>query len=237
MASLEAAGGRVTFFGHVTNSQPGRIKNSGATLHFLGGFTNEGLFQSDPADNYFSTLEVMEMGYLVAGLGDRFFVTGDLFNHSTRHQDWDTVLAELLFLTGGIHILDVNGTDRGAYVTGRRNNFAWGLLRLGLGQSLVLRDASSAPGGAFYTGVLMLDGGLDQIGLIDSGGLNIYYDPTQAGNAYLLGAAWQLTGGGWLAPADTPVPEPHTFIPAALAVLALLAAAARRKASPARPTA
>ncbi len=60
--------------------------------------------------------------------------------------------------------------------------------------------------GAFYTRELLLAGGLSQIANITGNGVDIYYDPGNAANAYLGGQMYALTNGGFIAP----VPEPAT---------------------------
>ena len=80
------------------------------------------------------------------------------------------------------------------------NNFAWGSLDL-TGQTLTLLDGNNTPGGALYVGTILgvlLSGG--QVTDIYGNGLDIYYDPSLAGNAYLGGLTYQLAGGGYLAP-------------------------------------
>src|SRR2546423_8403300 len=63
-----------TFFGPVTNNAGGTIKTTSATARFLAPFTNNGVFTSDPADNFFSnrseehTSELQSLAYLVCRL-------------------------------------------------------------------------------------------------------------------------------------------------------------------------
>jgi hypothetical protein len=64
-------------------------------------------------------------------------------------------------------------------------------------------------GDAVYVGVLELERGLSGI----SGEANVYYDLREAGNAYLGGGTYELSGGGRV----MPVPEPGN-----LAVLLLV---------------
>ncbi len=80
----------ISFYGAVTNSASqsitmpptpaGRIKINGNTVRWLGGLTNNGIYISDPADNYFTGLAVGASGVLQGGVGDRFFVTGSFTN-------------------------------------------------------------------------------------------------------------------------------------------------------------
>ena len=57
---------------------------------------------------------------------------------------------------------------------------------------------------------------------INSNGLNIYYNPTLAANAYLGDATYQLEGGGTLAPGATPEPGTWLMLGGSLAGLAAL---------------
>jgi DNA-binding beta-propeller fold protein YncE len=79
----------VSFYGAVTNSASsggvgggpaGYIKISGNAVRWLGGLTNNGIYVSDPADNYFTGLAVGTGGLLQGGDGDRFFVTSPFTN-------------------------------------------------------------------------------------------------------------------------------------------------------------
>jgi autotransporter-associated beta strand protein len=81
----------ITFFGAAVNSASqsivgggstpaGRIKINGTTVRWLGGLTNNGVYISDPADNYFIGLAVGSSGLVQGGVGDRFFVTSPLTN-------------------------------------------------------------------------------------------------------------------------------------------------------------
>ena len=74
------------------------------------------------------------------------------------------------------------------------------MLRLGSGESLSLTDGNDAPGGASYVSELDLADGLGQIARIEGNGLNLYYDPNSATDAYLYGRTYALDDGGLLAP-------------------------------------
>jgi hypothetical protein len=89
-------------------------------------------------------------------------------------------------------------------LSGYNENFAWGVLGLGAGETLSLLDDGTL-GGALYVGTLDLPGGLSQL---TSNGLNIYYDANAAGNAWLQRGTFALAGGGFA----TPVPEPAGLI-------------------------
>jgi hypothetical protein len=199
---LQVSNNTTTFTGQVVNN--GKFKNSGATVTFAAGYTENGTYISDPADNYFTDLTVGLHGSLSGSTGDRFIVSGNLVSDSVENRSWQTAAAELRFAGGsGIHNFSINGTDLGATLEGYRDDFAWGTLRLAASEHLTLLD-SGLPGGALYTGNFVLESGLGQIASINSNGLNIYYDASRATNAYLGQQTYALSGGGFL----TPVPEP-----------------------------
>ena len=110
------------------------------------------------------------------------------------------------------------GGDRQGFV----NNFAWGSLDI-TGQTLHLVDGNDTPGGALYVGLLLgasLNG--DRVTNIDDNGLNLYYDPLLAGNAYLGGRTFTLQDGGHLAAAvQTPLPATLWMLLSGLAGLGL----------------
>lgn len=207
-----SGGGTRTIAGAVTNT--GAFKTTGTTAEYTGAFTNSGAYVSDPSVNTFNDLIVTQAGYLVGGAGDVFNVHGDLISSSTMSADWDTADASLVFLTGTDaqpleHDFHLNGEDQGAVATGYVDNFPWGVLEIATGNRIRLVDGGGAPGGALYAGRVA---GLDILGnmvtnVASSNGLNIYYDPAQAGNAYLAGSSYLLSGGGHLVPLDgEPIP-------------------------------
>ena len=195
-----------TFTGTVVNN--GTFKTTSTTATFAGTFTNNGTFASDPATNYFATLAVGPQGALTGGVGDHFYVSGDLVSASTQTSLWDTGKAALHFSGGtGTHTFTISGTDVGASTAGFATNFSWGLVSLAAGDTLSLSDGLT-PGRALYVGALDLPGGTAEIASITGNGVNIYYDDTMSANAYLGDATYALAGGGSLAPAIANVPEP-----------------------------
>jgi len=207
-SQIETRHSTVLFLDDVTNF--GVFKTTGANTTFAGTYTENGSYVSDPADNNFVDLLLGETGTLVGGVGDRFFVSGDLLSSSEAALVWNTVDAELRFDTGGDHTLEYTGADFGASSEGYFDNYAWGILGLAAGESLVLQDGDALAGGAIYVHWLDLVGGVEALSSITGNGMSIYYDPLAAGNAYLGGLSYDLAGGGVVAAA--PVPEPGTAL-------------------------
>jgi hypothetical protein len=199
---LRVAYNPALFTGTVTNN--GIFKNTETTITFAGTYNENGLYMSDPADNFFSSVAIGNEGAWVGGWGDRFFITGDLRSTSKAKSSWQTELAELHLIGGAEHVMSIAGEDLGVSFDGFVNNFAWGALMLGGGDELVLEDANDSSGGAFYVHSLLLGGGVDQIAHIQSNGLNIYYDLGNSANAYLGGKSYAMAGGGTI----SAVPEP-----------------------------
>ena len=191
-----------TFYGSLTSY--GTIKNTGGVIRVLGASNIYGPYLSDPADNFFANINIGPDGYLVGGLGDRFFISGDFENVSSAGALWDTAAADLRFQGGSIHRFDVAGADNGPMAMSAAKNFAWGSVSLGAGQSLVLDDADRTPGGALYVGAFVLDGGIAQVASIMGNGMSVYYDPAVGANAYLGGNTYMLAGGGELSPLRKP---------------------------------
>ncbi len=96
------------------------------------------------------------------------------------------------------HTLDVPGANDGSSAAGYVDNFAWGELEDRRRQRHHLADGNSTPGGGFYVGVVAgaILSGLDVTNIDGAPGLDIYYNPGLAGNAYLGDKTYALTGGG-----------------------------------------
>ncbi len=156
---------------------------------------------TDASTNVFTDLIVGSGGYLTGSTGDTFVVSGDFLNASAQGALWSTTLSELRFQAGvAAHQVTFAGADMGPSYFGYQNNFAWGTLHLTSGQALMLGDGNATPGAAMYVTKLVLDGGLGQIARITGNGANIYYDPTNAANAYLNAQTYPLAGGGAIIP-------------------------------------
>jgi hypothetical protein len=212
---IETVDSSTLFTGNVVNN--GTFKNTHGRFTFAGTYTENGTFVSDPADNFFTDLIVNPNGVLLGGVGDRFFVSGSFLNGSLQPGSWQTAQAELTFHGGSASPVSFAGADLGPSYAGYTNNFAWGTLRLEIGQSLTLSDGNGTPGAALYATIVDLDGGLGQIAAITGNGFNIYYDPANAANAYLGNQAHAFPGGGAL----VPVPEPRGICALLTAVVAL----------------
>jgi hypothetical protein len=197
--------------GPFTNN--GTVKVTNASVTFNGAFTNNGVLNADPSTLTFASLAVGASGYLLAGAGNVFAITGSFINASTQNTLWNTSLAALLF-SGTSVTAQLGSTDGGA--GGAANNFAWGSVELSNGTALTISGAHQA----LYTGLFLLDGGLAQLSGLASAD-NIYYNPALAGNAYLGDQSYALTGGGFLLPGVAAVPEPASsvLLAAGLAVL------------------
>ena len=209
-AQLSATSNTTTFFNEVTNNVTGVIKNTEATLRFLGGLNNSGTFISDPADNFFTDLIVNDPGTLMGGVGDRFLVSGNYENHSLNNTGWETSAAELVF-QGTNQEMHIGGADLGAGLLGYVDNFAWGVLTLEPGVVLTLFDGNTTGGGAVYAGIVSLAEGVDALAMEVNyifSDFDIYYDVALAGNAYLGGLTYALSGSGVLTPLNSAVPLP-----------------------------
>jgi hypothetical protein len=227
--AITFAGGATTVNGNVTNAATKKIEVRFAPAVFTGNFTNNGIFKStgaqvtfaapyienglfisDPAENFFQNALIGPAGAWSGGLGDRFILSGDLINNSIANQSWQTSSAELGFIGGGLHQYQSPASDRGnTTFTSYENNFAWGKLTLGANDSLALY------GDAIYVGILDLKGGLSAITSI-TGDSYLYYDLRQPENAYLNAQSYPLAGGGMI----VAVPEPGSLLMCLLAVAA-----------------
>lgn len=222
------AGTVVTFHGDVTISNKSCVEVKGgdpaqprATVIITGKVNHDGIWYSDPADNYLHTVEAGSSAAFIGGVGDRFFIEKDFLSASTAATTWNTTSAELHFIGGGLHHLDVNGIDLGIITTGGVDNFGWGVLELAAGDSLVLQNPSSAnlhP--ALYVDELILDGGIGSLADLSGSGIVLYYNGNDPANAYLNEQSYILGGTGGLV--VTPSPEPATLSLLALGGLAVL---------------
>ena len=219
--TLTFSGGITTFSGNLTNETAGSfnvqaqtnfygniynwgyIKVTNSTLTLGSGYSiieeSGGTLNNDPATISATTLNIGATSALQGSGGSSFLLSGNLISHSTENITWNTVGADLVFTGGGGHQLYLTGADLGRTMGGYTNNFAWGTLDL-TGQSLTLVAANNIPD-ALYVGTLLgalLSGG--QVSNIYGNGLDIYYNPDLAANAYLGDGIYSLSGGGYLMP-------------------------------------
>ena len=186
--SVTVSNANLTVNGTVTNSQAIQVTN--ANLTYNGTFTNNGAYISDPSTQQFTNLIIGTSGYILAGAGDTFLISGDFTSTSTNPL-WDTSGANLEFNGIGTQDFSFIGTE------------TWNALTIDQGSIL---DFSG--GNALYVGTLQ---GLDIIGGVvtnieDPNGGIIYYDA--ADNSRLDGQTFELSGGGCL----EATPEPATML-------------------------
>jgi hypothetical protein len=195
--TIEVRNSDAVFNGQVENF--GTFKTTNANVTFTGGYTESGLFLSDPSTQTFmGDLEISESGALVGGVGDVFQVYGDFINKSQQGDLWNTDLSDLAFLSAGgesLHEFYVAGEDMGA--KGFANNFGWGSLTLDEQSELCLFDSDEDnEGTALYVSSLL---GLDVDGntitnIYAEKGMYIYYSALDEENAYLNGQTYTLSG-------------------------------------------
>jgi len=217
----------VTFHNQVTNNINSHLKATGAEVHFTGGYSGNGILSVDPSDLYFSNLIIGTDGYIIAGAGNNFFISGDFLNESIQSALWETNDAYLAFSGSGIHEFSLAGYDYGAVGSGYKDNFAWGIFYMDSDSSLNLLDGNEIAGGALYVDAFILEGGIAQISSITGDGYNIYYNPFNPANDYLLGETYALTGGGSL----VPTPEPLGMLLYALGLLGMTLLSKKKKKS------
>jgi hypothetical protein len=119
------------FTGNVINN--GYVKSTSTSVTWAGGFTNNGTYHSDPAQNYFSSLANGPTGLVLGGIGDGFFVTGPL----ATNAGWiDLGLSSTMVVDNGTGLLSQTA----------------GTLEMGTGATL------SAGTVAINGGILLADG-------------------------------------------------------------------------------
>ena len=221
---IEVAQTPALFTGDVVNN--GTFKTTNTTVTFAGNYTENGVFFSDPSDNYFTNLLVNETGYLLGGVGDNWYVSGDFINNSLQNTLWNTNHASLYLNGSGTQQLALAGRDLGATGNGYNNNFAWGEFLVASGITLNISDANADGDASLYVGVIDLADGVDfvtnSIAYINSD-YNIYYNPLLAGNAYLHGQTFDLNGLGKLIPSSVPLPPSIWLFATGLTGLAIRA--------------
>lgn len=220
---IEIASGVQVFRGAVVNNGKVTVENSNVT--FMAGHTENGSFVSDSSTVHFNGLVVGTTGYVVAGAGDKFVVSGAFVNNSLQAALWDTRSASLNLNDSDWQDIYLASADLGDLPGSFENNFAWGTFAMASGARVRLLDGNAVSGAALYVGVLALGGGTAQLADIHSP-FNIYYDAGLPDNAYLSGQSFVLAGGGSLMAAA--VPEPATWLLTILGGLAVGALSRRR---------
>jgi hypothetical protein len=217
------ATGTTTLSGPGTRTINGNVNTWGlfivteTTAVYTGTFNNYGSYISDPSTQEFlGDLTVGPNGFIIAGDGDIFKLFDNFINNSTENNSWKTDMSDLIFTTGldNIHDFWLAGADFGSGGGGFLNNFAWGLMDIS-GNVLNLLDGNSTPGAALYVHELLgaeISG--NTITNIFGHGFNIYYNPSDPLNNYLLAGTFMLADGGTLGPTGggQPVPEPATVL-------------------------
>jgi hypothetical protein len=139
-----------------------------------GTFTNYGTYISDMSLNNFEDLFIQEMGYLIGGDQDNFFINGDFTNRSTQYQLWDTLEAYLRFEGGDLYDF------HNLVPTENARDFAWGTMEVvGGGLNLYGTDV--------YLYDLILGAGSDLI--LDGLSLSYYNLADYGGTITLLNGA------------------------------------------------
>jgi hypothetical protein len=232
-STLELQYDDVTFERDVTNY--GTLKITESTVHFEADYRGHGAYISDPSDNYFNDLIVGLTGFLVGGVGDRFFVSGDFISSSAMTTSWYTIDSYLGFRSGvdNNHLFHVTGEERGASETGYSDNFGWGILAVASGNDVELVDGNGTPDGALY--VIDIEGvvlsGSDVTNISGSDGINIYYDPDAVANAYLASGTYDFGVSGQLIPVLPMVIAPTLTVPGTVVLAALFVLLRNRAAS------
>jgi len=203
-ADMEVAYDSAVFTGNVVNY--GTFKTTDTTVTFAGSYTENGVYVSDPSDNYYTDWTIGQSGSVIGGVGDNFFVSGDFINNSLEAGLWNTDQASLT-MNGEIQQMALAGADLGALSAGYDDNFAWGDFSLESGVSLYLNDGNAEDGAALYVGLVSFADELEvQLDRIFSE-YNIYYDFRLLGNEWLGGETYDLVGGGQLVAVSlVPVP-------------------------------
>ncbi|RZI83066.1 MAG: PEP-CTERM sorting domain-containing protein, partial [Rubrivivax sp.] len=197
----------------------GRFQVQSTTAVYNGTFNNSDRYESDHAKNVFQDFILDQQGYIKAS-DSSFFIAGDFLNGGGDGR-WNTDSSSLTLTGAGLHHMQLNGTDKGAWRDGYANNRAWSELVLGAGGSLDLTDGLPVRRNgraALYVGEVTFEDGIGQLSNIASD-YNIYYDPTLAGNAYLGGRSYAFgSGSGSLVAAAVPEPESFALVLAGLAM-------------------
>ena len=176
----------------------GRMEILHANVNFQRGLINNNTLLFDPSTITVSTLTVGPNGYLAESgdPGDRFIITEDFINQSTRNVDWVTDNTIFQFNGGARDVdnpqtLETAAADLGNFTSGWQNNFVLGTLEVGTSDTyLKLLDdydnSANCLNGlceignseAIYVNNLTLEAGTT----LDLSGLNLYVRSTFTNN-------------------------------------------------------
>jgi fibronectin-binding autotransporter adhesin len=237
------------FTGNVINN--GYVKSTSTTVTWAGGFTNNGTYHSDPAQNYFSSLANGPTGLVLGGAGDGFFVTGPL---ATNAGDIDLGATSTMVVDNGAGVfLQSAGTlemGTGATLSAGSVEISGGkLLADGPVATITANLIYDSPAASTYQGILAGAGNSLTVNgagaLLVLSGSNTYGGDTNvqsgtlvvdspaalpSGTSLIVGIdansvfAPVLPGGQGAAsaPAVSPVPEPGTLALLAAGTLMLI---------------
>jgi hypothetical protein len=169
----------------------------------------QGLFKMSGTGSLYvaNSIDVYPNSTFISTSSNPIVLGNNFSNESTQSTTFDLSQATVKLVGGYSHTFVWPGVDMGPTQAGYINNFAIGTLELASDGSTLNFDGP----GALYVRTLLLDGysgGSLSTFIADtisnnngpSDLLNIYYDPSQAGNAYLDDQTYALGGGGVLEP-------------------------------------
>jgi hypothetical protein len=201
----------------------GVVRASGGVVHCTDVRLEGGLWL-DPSTAELGRLTVAETGTIHGVLGDEVLIKGHFINGSRQGEAWDTSEAALILTGAGLRTLALAGEDRGDFLSGLEDNFAWGRLTIEEGVQVLFTDGNPDNAGtALYVGVLDIQdrSAIDVEDLLIAsflGDASLYYDPTRQENAYLAGLSYAFAqGAGGLKPAFVPLPASAWLFLSALA--------------------
>jgi len=169
----------------------------------------QGLFKISGTGSLYvaNSIDVYPNSTFISTSSNPIVLGNNFSNESTQNTTFDLSQATVKLVGGYSHTFVWPGVDIGPTYAGYTNNFAIGTLELAADGSTLNFDGP----GALYVRTLLLDGysgGSLSTFIADtisnnsgpSDLLNIYYDPSQTGNAYLDDQTYALGGGGVLEP-------------------------------------